>query len=77
MKSCDFVVLVMSDIERIKKAIAAFPDFPKEGILFRDIFPLFQDPDLVRATIHHMLYHIQQLYSEVDVIVGEYIDFVV
>ncbi|MBI96839.1 adenine phosphoribosyltransferase [bacterium] len=28
----------------LKKLIQSFPDFPKEGILFRDITPIFSDP---------------------------------
>ncbi len=32
------------DIERVKKLIQPTPDFPKKGILFQDIFPIFQDP---------------------------------
>jgi adenine phosphoribosyltransferase len=31
--------------------IRDIPDFPKEGILFRDIMPLLQDPVSLRATI--------------------------
>ena len=35
----------------IKAKIRAIPDFPKPGILFRDITPLLQDPEGLRATI--------------------------
>lgn len=34
--------------ERVRAALRAFPDFPKPGILFQDIFPLFSDPQLVQ-----------------------------
>jgi adenine phosphoribosyltransferase len=33
-------------IEKIKKAIREVPDYPKPGILFYDITPLLQDPEL-------------------------------
>lgn len=31
---------------KLKKAIAEYPDFPKPGILFKDLNPLYQNPDL-------------------------------
>ena len=31
----------------LKEKIAEFPDFPKKGILFRDISPLLKDPDVI------------------------------
>ncbi|HMC97701.1 MAG TPA: adenine phosphoribosyltransferase [Flavobacteriales bacterium] len=40
----------MSDVQnRLKAAIRAVPDFPKPGILFRDITPVLEDPLLCRA----------------------------
>ena len=35
----------------LKKAIRSIPDFPKPGILFRDISPLLEDAVLFSATI--------------------------
>ena len=44
----------MNDLEaRIKAAIADIPDFPDEGILFRDITPLLHDHDLYHDVIDH------------------------
>jgi len=34
--------------EKIKSAIRDIPDFPKPGILFKDITPIFLQPDLCR-----------------------------
>jgi adenine phosphoribosyltransferase len=34
--------------------IRAIPDFPKPGILFRDIMPLLQDPVTLRAAVDRM-----------------------
>ncbi len=39
-------------IEQIKNAIRDIPDFPKKGILFKDITPVLQDADLFRETIN-------------------------
>jgi adenine phosphoribosyltransferase len=38
-------------VERLKAAIRDVPDFPKPGILFKDITPILQDGELFRATI--------------------------
>ena len=39
------------DIDRIKHAIRDVPDFPKKGIIFKDITPVLSDPELFRAAI--------------------------
>ncbi|VAX32145.1 Adenine phosphoribosyltransferase [hydrothermal vent metagenome] len=41
----------MSAIETIKSAIRDIPDFPKEGIIFKDITPLLANPSAFKATI--------------------------
>lgn len=38
-------------IARIEGTIRDIPDFPKPGILFKDITPVLADPKLLRATI--------------------------
>ena len=38
----------------VRTAIRDVPDFPRSGILFRDITPLLADPDLFRAVTRHM-----------------------
>ena len=43
---------IVSDLEhRLKTAIRAVPDFPKPGILFRDITPVLEDPALCKAAV--------------------------
>ncbi len=41
-------------IESIKSAIRAIPDYPKKGILFRDITTLLQDPEAFSEIIDIM-----------------------
>lgn len=42
----------MTDLEyRLKAAIRAVPDFPKPGILFRDITPVLEDATLCNAAV--------------------------
>ncbi len=36
-------------VDHIQNAIRDIPDFPKPGILFKDITPVLADPDLFRA----------------------------
>jgi len=38
-------------MDRVRKTIRAIPDFPKPGILFRDITPVLADPDAFEAAI--------------------------
>ena len=40
-----------SDLERLRSGIRDVPDFPKPGILFKDITPLLADPALFRLAI--------------------------
>lgn len=59
------------DLQRINTLIRDIPDFPKPGILFKDIFPLFQDPIAVEMVITHIVNHINtSIPDKVDVIVG-------
>ena len=48
--------------------IREIPDFPKEGILFKDITPLLQDTTAFRQAIDRMAEHYQEL--EFDYIAG-------
>jgi len=38
-------------VRRLKAAIRDVPDFPKPGILFKDITPVLKDPKLFRAAV--------------------------
>jgi adenine phosphoribosyltransferase len=44
----------------VRDAIRDIPDFPKPGIVFKDITPIMQDPDLSRRILEHL----KSLYSE-------------
>tara|TARA_A100001011_G_C14159699_1_gene777698 strand:- start:445 stop:963 length:519 start_codon:yes stop_codon:yes gene_type:complete len=41
--------------EKLRDIISGYPNFPKEGILFRDLTPLFRDPILFGELIEEML----------------------
>lgn len=38
-------------IEKLRAAVRDVPDFPKKGIVFKDITPILSDPSLFRASI--------------------------
>jgi adenine phosphoribosyltransferase len=43
-------------MENLKAAIRDIPDFPKPGILFKDITPLVKNPVTLRLAVHHLLH---------------------
>ena len=43
--------MVSETIQQLRAAVRDVPDFPKKGILFRDITPVLNDPVLFRASI--------------------------
>ncbi len=42
-------------MDRLKEKIRDIPDFPKPGILFKDITPLVRDPATLRLAVHQLL----------------------
>jgi len=66
----------MADIEFIREHLVPHPDFPKKGIVFLDIFPIFRNPSAFETLITHFLHritsHTVTLSSnrKVDVVVG-------
>lgn len=48
--------------------VRAIPDFPKEGILFRDIMPLLQDPRALREAVDRLVEY--GTGRHVDVVLG-------
>ena len=43
-------------MHRLAAKIRTIPDFPKPGILFRDITPLVGDPAALRLTVHQLVH---------------------
>ena len=46
--------------------IRSIPDFPKPGILFRDITPLLASPEALRATVEQLAERVRDL--DIDVV---------
>jgi adenine phosphoribosyltransferase len=57
------------DRQYVLSKITEHQDFPKKGILFRDIFPVMRDPSATQALIRLLHQRIKTL-GKVDVIVG-------
>jgi adenine phosphoribosyltransferase len=54
--------------ERVRAAVRDVPDFPKKGIVFKDITPILKDGDLFRASID--LFLDQCRGKQIDKVVG-------
>jgi adenine phosphoribosyltransferase len=52
----------------LKKAIRSVPDFPKPGIVFRDITTLLKDPQAFEAALHRFVAHYRG--SRIEKVVG-------
>ena len=55
---------------RLKDAIRTVPDFPIEGVMFRDITPVLGEPGLVSSITDRFAEDLQKLGWRPDVIVG-------
>lgn len=55
-------------LDEIKKTIRSIPDYPKPGIIFRDIMTLLQNGPAFHAMINHMVH--RHSAADVDKVVG-------
>jgi adenine phosphoribosyltransferase len=55
-------------VEKLRAAVRDVPDFPKKGVVFKDITPVLMDPGLFHASIDLFLERCRAL--EIDKIVG-------
>ena len=44
----------MSDLDALRSAVRDVPDFPKPGIIYKDIAPILADPKLFKRAVHLM-----------------------
>ncbi|XP_051884061.1 adenine phosphoribosyltransferase [Pristis pectinata] len=54
----------------VRCSIRSFPDFPKQGILFKDIIPLLKDPKAFTAVIDLFEDHLRKKFPQTELIVG-------
>ena len=55
-------------MEVVRGLIRTIPDWPKPGVMFRDITPLLQDPRAFRVLIDIFVY--RHMRQRIDVVVG-------
>jgi adenine phosphoribosyltransferase len=46
--------MAVTDVDWLKSKIRAVPDWPEEGVVFRDIMPLLADPEALKETIDRL-----------------------
>jgi len=57
-------------IEYLKAHISSYPDFPKAGIVFRDMFSLLRDPEAFKCLRDVMVEYTRTNIPEAEVVVG-------
>src|SRR2546427_9128355 len=60
--------MASATLEKLRAGVRDVPDFPKKGILFKDITPILSDPALFRASIDLFLERCRG--RKIDKIVG-------
>ena len=56
--------------ERVRAKVRAVPDFPRAGILFRDITPVLADPEALRLALDLQLDAVRDLWGRIDRVCG-------
>lgn len=57
-----------SGLERVKNLVRDVPDFPKDGILFKDITPVLQHPEAFKCVVDLMTEEFSKI--KIDAVVG-------
>ncbi len=58
----------MTTTEKLERMIREVPDFPKPGISFKDITPVFHDPSLCNEILDDLVVKVKSM--QVDAVVG-------
>ncbi|XP_055528658.1 adenine phosphoribosyltransferase [Wyeomyia smithii] len=59
-----------ADLDLVKQHIGEYPDFPKKGILFKDIFTALRNGSVCQALKRLLLDYVRQNCPDVEVVVG-------
>lgn len=61
----------MDDLKKsLKGALAQYKDFPRPGIVFEDICPIFKDPNLFQMLLDALKTHVSTLSQKPTAIIG-------
>lgn len=55
-------------MKKLEEYVVSIPDFPKPGIIFRDVTSILQDPEGLKLSIHELMHLLSDV--EYDVIAG-------
>lgn len=55
-------------VEKVKTSIRDIPDFPKKGIVFKDITPVLAAPELMKGIVDHFVRRYRA--ANIDAVVG-------
>ena len=58
----------MDKVKKLEDYVKSIPDFPKPGIIFRDVTAVIQDPEGLKLSIHEMMHKLEG--TEFDVVAG-------
>jgi adenine phosphoribosyltransferase len=57
-------------MDNLKKMVRDIPDFPKKGIIFKDITPILQNPKGLREAVETISNHYKSKKVDIDIVVG-------
>ena len=46
-------------VKKLEDYVKSIPDFPKPGIIFRDVTAVIQDPEGLKLSIHEMMHKLE------------------
>lgn len=55
-------------MKKLEDYVINIPDFPKPGIIFRDITSILRDPEGLKLSVHELMHCLEG--TEFDVVVG-------
>ena len=57
-------------VKKLFEEIREFPDFPQEGVNFRDLFSLLKSPDLLKSVMELLIEDAKSFGTKIDIVVG-------
>jgi adenine phosphoribosyltransferase len=58
----------VNSLKKLRDYVKTIPDFPKPGIMFRDVTAVLQDPEGLKLSIHELMHLLEGV--EFDVVAG-------
>ena len=58
------------EIKKLFEVIKEFPDFPTQGVVFRDMFSLIKSPELLKSVMELLIEDAKSFGTKIDIVVG-------